>query len=41
MAMQPDSQAVKQYLLGLQESICKRLEALDDGADVADLVRRG
>ena len=32
MAKQPDSQAVKQYLLGLQESICNRLEALDDGA---------
>ena len=32
MAQQPDSQAVKQYLLGLQESICNRLEALDDGA---------
>ena len=32
MAQQPDSQAVKQYLLGLQESICSRLEAVDDGA---------
>ena len=32
MAQQPDSEAVKQYLLGLQESICRRLEAVDGGA---------
>ena len=32
MSQQSDSHAVKQYLLGLQEVICRRLEALDDGA---------
>ena len=32
MSQQPDSQAVKRYLLDLQESICRRLEALDGGA---------
>ncbi|MEC7376441.1 MAG: coproporphyrinogen III oxidase, partial [Pseudomonadota bacterium] len=32
MAQQPDSEAVKRYLLGLQESICRRLEAVDGEA---------
>ncbi|KMQ72877.1 oxygen-dependent coproporphyrinogen oxidase [Marinobacter subterrani] len=32
MPQQPDSQAVKHYLLGLQERICSRLEAVDGGA---------
>ena len=32
MSQQPDSQAVKEYLLGLQESICQRLEAVDGQA---------
>ncbi|MBC7185040.1 MAG: coproporphyrinogen III oxidase, partial [Marinobacter sp.] len=32
MSQQPDSHAVKQYLLGLQEAICSRLEAVDSGA---------
>ncbi|WP_336367810.1 oxygen-dependent coproporphyrinogen oxidase [Marinobacter sp. C2H3] len=33
MAHQPDSQAVKAYLLGLQQRICERLGALDHQAD--------
>lgn len=32
MAQQPDSEAVKQYLLNLQDSICRRLETVDGGA---------
>ncbi|HLT13547.1 MAG TPA: oxygen-dependent coproporphyrinogen oxidase [Marinobacter sp.] len=32
MSQQPDSQAVKEYLLGLQERICQRLEAVDGQA---------
>ncbi|MDK9558353.1 oxygen-dependent coproporphyrinogen oxidase [Marinobacter sp. M216] len=32
MSQQPDIKAVKDYLLGLQERICARLEALEDGA---------
>ncbi len=32
MSQQPDSHAVKQYLLGLQETICRRLETVDGGA---------
>jgi len=32
MSQQPDSQAVKEYLLGLQENICRRLEAVDGEA---------
>lgn len=32
MPQQPDSHAVKQYLLGLQDTICQRLEALEGGA---------
>jgi coproporphyrinogen III oxidase len=31
MSQQPDVEAVKQYLLGLQESICQRLTAADGG----------
>ncbi|WP_298451406.1 oxygen-dependent coproporphyrinogen oxidase [uncultured Marinobacter sp.] len=33
MPQQPDSNAVKQYLLGLQDAICQRLEALEGGAE--------
>ena len=33
MAQQPDVQAVKDYLLGLQDSICQRLAAVDGGAE--------
>lgn len=33
MPQQPDSNAVKEYLLGLQDAICQRLEALEDGAE--------
>ena len=29
MSQQPDTRAVKEYLLGLQERICQRLEAVD------------
>ncbi|WP_342631521.1 oxygen-dependent coproporphyrinogen oxidase [Marinobacter alkaliphilus] len=32
MSQQPDTQAVKDYLIGLQERICQRLEAVDGGA---------
>ncbi|MFB2763884.1 oxygen-dependent coproporphyrinogen oxidase [Marinobacter shengliensis] len=32
MSEQPDTQAVKDYLIGLQERICQRLEAVDGGA---------
>ncbi|OJS98708.1 oxygen-dependent coproporphyrinogen oxidase [Marinobacter nauticus] len=32
MSQQPDPQAVKDYLIGLQERICQRLEAVDGGA---------
>src|SRR5690554_88147 len=32
MSQQPDTEAVKDYLLGLQERICQRLEAVDGGA---------
>ncbi|MEP3563784.1 MAG: oxygen-dependent coproporphyrinogen oxidase [Marinobacter sp.] len=32
MSQQPDSQVVKAYLLGLQDRICQRLEALDGQA---------
>ncbi|WP_372965897.1 oxygen-dependent coproporphyrinogen oxidase [Marinobacter sp.] len=32
MSQQPDSQAVKEYLLGLQDRICQRLEAVDGKA---------
>ena len=32
MSQQPDTQAVKEYLLGLQERICQRLEAVDGQA---------
>ncbi len=32
MSQQPDFQAVKDYLLALQERICQRLEAVDGGA---------
>lgn len=32
MSQQPDSQAVKEYLLGLQERICQRLEVVDGQA---------
>ena len=32
MSQQPDSHAVKEYLLGLQKSICSRLEAVDGKA---------
>lgn len=33
MSQQPDSGAVKSYLLDLQARICQRLEALDGDAD--------
>ncbi|MBK1872493.1 oxygen-dependent coproporphyrinogen oxidase [Marinobacter sp. 1-3A] len=33
MPQQPDSNAVKQYLLELQDAICQRLEALEGGAE--------
>ena len=32
MSQQPDTRAVKEYLLGLQERICQRLEAVDGRA---------
>jgi len=32
MSQQPDTEAVKAYLLGLQETICQRLEAVDGKA---------
>jgi coproporphyrinogen III oxidase len=32
MSQQPDTEAVKAYLLGLQETICQRLEAVDGTA---------
>ncbi|AHI30050.1 coproporphyrinogen III oxidase [Marinobacter similis] len=32
MSQSPDINAVKHYLLGLQEQICSRLEALEDEA---------
>ncbi|WP_341580929.1 oxygen-dependent coproporphyrinogen oxidase [Marinobacter metalliresistant] len=32
MSQQPDSHAVKEYLLSLQENICSRLEVVDGGA---------
>ncbi|MDX5328259.1 MAG: oxygen-dependent coproporphyrinogen oxidase [Marinobacter sp.] len=32
MSQQPDTQAIKDYLIGLQERICQRLEAVDGGA---------
>ena len=32
MSQQPDIQAVKDYLIGLQERICQRLEAVDGQA---------
>ncbi|PHQ98022.1 MAG: oxygen-dependent coproporphyrinogen oxidase [Marinosulfonomonas sp.] len=34
MPQQPDSNAVKQYLLGLQDAICQRLEALEGGTEL-------
>ena len=33
MSKQPDTEAVKHYLLGLQETICKRLAAVDGKAE--------
>jgi len=33
MSQQPDIEAVKQYLLDLQDRICRRLEAVDGGAE--------
>ena len=33
MSKQPDTEAVKHYLLGLQETICQRLAAVDGKAE--------
>ena len=32
MSQQPDTRAVKEYLLSLQDCICQRLEAVDGRA---------
>ena len=38
MSQQPDIQAVKDYLIGLQERICQRLEAVDGQASFSKMV---